>query len=78
LDTGINNGHPILAPLIKDSDKHTIDITKGTNDKAGHGTNMAGIAAFFRLEDKCRFAKIPFPYIKFLCCLFFHIKKIKL
>ena len=26
----------------------------------------------------CRFAKIPFPYIKFLCCLFFHIKKIKL
>ena len=52
LDTGINNGHPILAPLIKDSDKHTIDITKGTNDKAGHGTNMAGIAAFFRLEDK--------------------------
>jgi hypothetical protein len=52
LDTGINNGHPILAPLIKDSDKHTIDITKGTDDKVGHGTNMAGIAAFFRLEDK--------------------------
>ena len=30
------------------------------------------------LKLGCRFAKIPFPYIKFLCCLFFHIKKIKL
>ncbi len=52
LDTGVNNGHPILAPIIKDSDKHTIEVSRGVDDKAGHGTQMAGIAAFFTLEDK--------------------------
>lgn len=52
LDTGVNNGHPILEQVVKDGDKHTIDIAKGTADKVGHGTKMAGIAAFFTLEDK--------------------------
>lgn len=52
LDTGVNNGHPVLEKLISDSNKHTVDIVKGTDDKTGHGTRMAGIAAFFTLEDK--------------------------
>ncbi len=62
LDTGVNNGHPILKKLVKDSDKHTIDIIKGTDDKAGHGTKMAGIAAFFTLEDKLETMEIVEVY----------------
>jgi len=52
LDTGVNNRHPVLMKLVQDIDKHTIDITKGVDDRAGHGTRMAGIAALFTLEDK--------------------------
>jgi len=52
LDTGINNGHPLLEEIVTDNDLHTIDVVKGISDKVGHGTNMAGIAAFFTLEDK--------------------------
>ena len=52
LDTGVNNGHPLLEKLLKDTDRQTIDLSKGPEDKDGHGTNMAGIAAFFTLEDK--------------------------
>ena len=52
LDTGVNNGHPILEKIIKDSDCHTIETSRGVADIAGHGTSMAGIAAFCTLEDK--------------------------
>lgn len=52
LDTGVNNGHPMLEKLVQESNKHTVDLSKGTDDRAGHGTQMAGIAAFFTLEDK--------------------------
>ena len=52
LDTGVNNGHPILEQLVKDKDRHAVDITKGVDDNSGHGTKMAGIASFFTLEDK--------------------------
>lgn len=52
LDTGINNGHPVLEKIVKDSDRHTVEYSRGVDDKVGHGTNMAGIAAYFTLEDK--------------------------
>lgn len=52
LDTGVNNGHPILEKVIQDNDCHTIEPSRGVGDMVGHGTNMAGIAAFFTLEDK--------------------------
>lgn len=52
LDTGVNNGHPLLAPVLKDKDMHTVDPEKGTHDGGDHGTRMAGIAAYFSLEDK--------------------------
>ena len=32
LDTGVNNGHPLLAPVLKDKDMHTVDPGKGTHD----------------------------------------------
>lgn len=51
LDTGINNGHPLLEKVLKDKDKHTVEPHMGLNDIDGHGTKMAGIATFFNLEE---------------------------
>ncbi|MEG0693129.1 MAG: S8 family peptidase, partial [Oscillospiraceae bacterium] len=52
LDTGVNNAHPLLSELLSDHDMHTIHPEKGVNDTADHGTKMAGLAAYFTLEDK--------------------------
>lgn len=52
LDTGVNNGHDLLSPLLTDDNMHTVDPLKGVHDKADHGTRMAGIASYFSLEDK--------------------------
>ena len=46
LDSGVNNGHPILAPLLPDEHCTTVDPTWGTADSKGHGTNMCGAVAF--------------------------------
>lgn len=43
LDTGINNGHPLIAPQLADSDLHTVEPAWGTDDAEGHGTRMAGL-----------------------------------
>jgi hypothetical protein len=54
LDTGVNNGHQLLQPLLSNADNLTANIIWGTNDhfpeRAGHGTLMAGIAGFGNLE----------------------------
>ena len=44
LDTGINNGHPLLAHALADIDLHTVEPGWGTEDGHGHGTQMAGLA----------------------------------
>lgn len=44
LDTGVNHGHPLLAPALESGDLHTIEPGWGTNDNQGHGTEMAGLA----------------------------------
>lgn len=46
LDTGINNGHPLIAPALADSDLHTVEPAWGNDDLHGHGTRMAGLALF--------------------------------
>ena len=48
LDTGVNNGHPLLRPILNDSDMHAADPTWDTHDHDpyGHGTGMAGIAGY--------------------------------
>lgn len=46
LDTGVNESHPLLKPVIRSADVHTYDSTWGTDDKAGHGTPMAGLAIY--------------------------------
>lgn len=44
LDTGVNNGHPFVAPALADSDLHTVEPPWGKDDIEGHGTAMAGLA----------------------------------
>jgi hypothetical protein len=54
LDTGVNNGHQLLQPLLNDANTLTVNQVWGTNDHypgSGHGTLMAGVAAFGKLEE---------------------------
>jgi Subtilase family len=44
LDTGVNNGHPLLALALADNDRYTVEPAWGTEDGHGHGTQMAGLA----------------------------------
>ena len=44
LDTGINNGHPLITPALADADLHTVEPAWGTEDGHGHGTQMGGLA----------------------------------
>jgi len=53
LDTGVNNAHQLLRPILADSDTLTVNPAWGTNDhetKAGHGTLMAGLAGYGNLQ----------------------------
>lgn len=46
LDTGVNHGHPLLAPMVADGDRHTVEPVWGPDDAIGHGTELAGLALF--------------------------------
>lgn len=46
LDTGVNNGHMLLKPVLADEDLHTADPAWGKADHQGHGTLMAGTVAY--------------------------------
>ncbi len=48
LDTGVNRGHPLLANLLAESDHDTVRDEWGKDDHhpTGHGTPMAGLAAY--------------------------------
>jgi hypothetical protein len=51
LDTGVNIGHPLLAPTVKGANViQTINPSWGTADHEGHGTEMAGIAVYDDLK----------------------------
>lgn len=52
LDTGINNTHDLLAPVIPDANCFTINPDWGIQDKEGHGTLMCGVVSFGDLQ-KC-------------------------
>lgn len=53
LDTGVKNAHPLLAPVLSNSDMHTTFNDKIVQDisQSGHGTGMAGIATYFDLAS---------------------------
>jgi hypothetical protein len=50
IDSGINRGHPLLAPILTEGDMNTVVPEHGKEDHLNpmraHGTSMAGIAAF--------------------------------
>lgn len=46
LDTGVNNGHPLLATALADDDMHAYDPTWGATDHDGHGSEMAGLLLY--------------------------------
>jgi len=50
LDTGINNAHPLLNPVLSDNDCNSYDPSWGATDDDGHGTLMGGVAVFGNLE----------------------------
>ncbi len=50
LDTGVNNGHPLIEPLLSDEDCQAWLSDWGTTDHNSHGTLMAGLAIFGDLE----------------------------
>jgi hypothetical protein len=51
LDTGINNGHALIGPILDDRDKYTYVQEWGIDDDEGHGTQMAGVAIFGDLQE---------------------------
>lgn len=48
LDTGVNNGHALIQPVLANRDLHTFDSAWGKTDDPNnpHGTLMAGTAAY--------------------------------
>lgn len=50
LDTGLNNGHPLLKDVTDDRLIQTVNETWGAADRVGHGTEMCGVATFFDLQ----------------------------
>ena len=51
LDSGVNRGHPLLAPVIASDDLHTVEPAWGTDDTANHGSGLAGLAAYGDLTE---------------------------
>lgn len=51
LDTGVNRGHPLLEPFLAPDDLYTVDDAWGRADHRGHGTLMAGLAAWGDLGE---------------------------
>lgn len=51
LDSGINRAHPLLTPLTEAGDLHTVNSAWGSNDTHGHGTGLAGLAAYGDLTE---------------------------
>jgi len=52
LDTGANNGHTLLAPVLSNQDCHSVNPLWGNSDDDGHGTLMCGIAAYGNEIDR--------------------------
>jgi hypothetical protein len=46
LDTGVNNGHILLQPVLSDQDMHVIKPEWGKHDHDGHGTLIAGTSVY--------------------------------
>jgi hypothetical protein len=63
LDTGVNRGHPLLSDLLRESDHDTVRAEWGKDDhyRHGHGTQMAGLAAYGDLTPQLENAEPVSP-----------------
>ena len=56
LDTGVNNGHQLLQPILDNANTLTVEPDWGTNDhyqcRGGHGTLMAGLIGYGNFEKE--------------------------
>lgn len=51
LDTGVNRAHPLLEKAINENHVLTVDPNWSATDRAGHGTEMAGLALYGCLTE---------------------------
>lgn len=51
LDSGLNRAHPLIAPFTDKDDVHTVNESWGTDDRAAHGTGLAGLALYGDMFD---------------------------
>lgn len=51
LDTGVNNGHPLISPLLDSQHCQSVYPEWGTHDHNKHGTLMAGVSAYGNLQE---------------------------
>jgi hypothetical protein len=51
LDTGVNQGHPLIAPVLSPDHVLTVDPGWTSADTHGHGTEMAGLALYGNLVE---------------------------
>lgn len=51
LDSGVNHGHPLVAPALVSDDLHAVEPGWGVDDQDGHGTAMAGLALVGNLSE---------------------------
>lgn len=59
IDSGVNNGHPLLNEALSDDDCDAYERDRfGVNDLDGHGTRMAGLALY---GDLTPLLPSPFP-----------------
>ena len=52
LDTGVNNGHPLIEPFLTDNHCQSVISEWSVHDHEGHGTLMAGLSAYGNLQSK--------------------------
>lgn len=52
LDTGTNNGHPLIGPFLDSADQFSVDPGWTGTDEHGHGTGMAGLAIWGDLTQR--------------------------
>lgn len=51
IDSGVNRGHALLAPVIATTDLFTADPAWDTNDESNHGTGLAGVTTYGDLTE---------------------------
>lgn len=64
LDTGINNGNPLIKPFLSGEDCQSVDPSWGAHDHDRHGTLMAGTALYGDLTPLLESPdSVPVPHI---------------